>query len=126
MIGKGQAISQTTTAQSRSAAGTATTSPRAKLRLGPIRGARGTGRLSVGDLVMVITLSIINNRLLPPGYPIQPAATAFPTFANARRRLRNLIAAAEDSQRTVWMVIRSEERRVGQECVSTCRSRGST
>ena len=105
MIGKGQAISQTTKAQSRIAAGTATTSPRAKLRLGPMRGARGTGRFSVGDLVMAITLSIIESRLLPSGYSIQPATTAYPTFANTTHRLRSLLVAARDSQRIAWLVL---------------------
>lgn len=73
MLGKSQAISQTIIAQRKSAAGTATNSPRAKLRLGPTRGGRGAERFSVGDLVMAITLSIIGHRVLPLEDLIQSA-----------------------------------------------------
>lgn len=55
------------------AAGTASTRPRAKLRFGPKRGSRDVGRLSGGNLVMAITLSIIRIPLLLPGSLIQPA-----------------------------------------------------
>src|SRR3546814_11782575 len=37
-----------------------------------------------------------------------------------------LNGAAGDNNPKIWSGHRSEERRVGKECVSTCRSRGST
>src|SRR3546814_7632744 len=49
------------------------------------------------------------------------------TNGAVERRLQRLARAAESSIRS-WMCIaapRSEERRVGKECVSTCRSRWS-
>lgn len=106
MIRKSQAISQTTRAHSSTAAGTATTSPRAKLRLGPTRGDCNAERFSVGDLVMAVILSIINDRLLPSDYPIQPGRTAYPTLTGARRRLRGILAAAQDRQRIAGLVLR--------------------
>src|SRR3546814_15329751 len=45
--------------------------------------------------------------------------------AIAELRKRGLRKVAHISPRTLAQIQRSEERRVGKECVSTCRSRGS-
>src|SRR3546814_3022743 len=63
-----------------------------------------------------------------PGYPIEDAE-AGADGGPAAVPLANLLAAADPAQgETVFAkctACRSEERRVGKECVSTCRSRWS-
>src|SRR3546814_11400892 len=53
------------------------------------------------------------------------AARVFPTIPFRRGRLDRLIAAQALSRDQTIVTNRSEERRVGKACVSTCRSRWS-
>src|SRR3546814_335982 len=55
---------------------------------------------------------------IPPGYWISYGGT-FEQLISAAKRLQLVVPAA------MLMIFRSEERRVGKECVSTCRSRWS-
>src|SRR3546814_14390895 len=48
---------------------------------------------------------------------------AIPAAAGALRRQRSLVRAFPPQKRRMRQALRTEERRVGKECVSTCRSR---
>src|SRR3546814_5895795 len=66
-------------------------------------------------------------------YHLSPASTLFATISQGRRSPAVQLSAASGPvpdlsivpAETVWNYERSEERRVGKECVSTCRSRWS-
>src|SRR3546814_17751921 len=60
----------------------------------------------------------------PPGVSQMPQVNALKSVSR-EKLLHALYEAAELEQNLMCTYIRSEERRVGKECVSTCRSRWS-
>src|SRR3546814_15632062 len=86
---------------------------------------RKTGRTAA---VVIAALALV--LVLAPAAPAKPGpANPSPPGKAARvespgAHLRNELTSTSDWSR-VWIDGRSEERRVGKECVSTCRSRGS-
>src|SRR3546814_19305580 len=61
----------------------------------------------------------VSRRWLPPG-PRQ-----FPAIYAMQARFHGILRLANENSRPHRKVLRSEERRVGKECVSKCRSRWS-
>src|SRR3546814_4250867 len=80
-------------------------------------------------LPILVDLTALDRDETGPHQPLQPAAFEFAGQEIADFDLEVVIIAepAEGSRRPVReQPLRSEERRVGKECVSTCRSRWST
>src|SRR3546814_14906939 len=78
------------------------------------RGEIGELRVAYFGTVVLHTLPLLLRQLLS----VAPSATVSLTQMSKNRQIEALDAGTIDNGRT-------EERRVGKECVSTCRSRGS-
>src|SRR3546814_16399605 len=81
------------------------------------------GRNVVG-LVLVVAVFFVASALAAPQWPLQWYPCTF-TFTTNNQESKNLTPLLLGSRSSTSSTCSSEERRVGKECVSTCRSRWS-
>src|SRR3546814_4960272 len=68
---------------------------------------------------------VCSSDLAPAPKPAPPRASESDSLMSRQERQAQLLREAEESRMSALEENRSEERRVGKECVSTCRSRWS-
>src|SRR3546814_17798603 len=84
-----------------------------------------TGEANAHAKTLVMLMEQFNILFDGIAEPVQPHIVGPPIFVGEAIEKTLVVRGPDQGRQCAWNDIRSEERRVGKECVSTCRSRWS-